>query len=182
MSVPSIGRWLDILEATAQVLIVPPYFENFGKRLIKSPKVYIADSGLACHLLGIETEAELKRSPFYGALFEGLVASEIVKTQVNNGRRKEVYYFRDQQGLEVDFLVPGKSGTTHLIEAKASKTVTPSMAKPMQRLANAWAQTKTRNKPHMTVVHLPTRAKHPPRALVPGVQAVGWLDFLREYP
>ena len=53
MSVPGIGRWLDILEATAQVLVIPPYFENLGKRIIKSPKVYIADSGLACHLLGI---------------------------------------------------------------------------------------------------------------------------------
>ena len=79
LSVPSIGRWLSILEATAQVLIIPPYFENLGKRLIKSPKIYIADSGLACHLLGIETESELKKSPFYGALFEGLIASEIVK-------------------------------------------------------------------------------------------------------
>ena len=70
MSVPGIGRWLDILETTAQVLIVPPYFEKLGKRLIKSPKVYLADSGLACHLLGIETEVELKKSPFLGALFE----------------------------------------------------------------------------------------------------------------
>lgn len=51
-SVPGIGRWLDILEATGQIFLVPPYFEDLGKRLIKSPKVYIADSGLACHLLG----------------------------------------------------------------------------------------------------------------------------------
>jgi hypothetical protein len=71
MSVPGIGRWLDILEATLQVLIVPPFFENLGKRLIKSPKIYVADSGLACHLLGIETDAELRKSPFVGLLFEG---------------------------------------------------------------------------------------------------------------
>jgi predicted AAA+ superfamily ATPase len=70
MSVPGIGRWIDILEATAQILIVPPWFENLGKRLIKSPKLYIADSGLACHLLGIETEAELEKSPFLGPIFE----------------------------------------------------------------------------------------------------------------
>ena len=105
MSVPGIGRWLDILEATAQIFLVPPYFENFGKRLIKSPEVYIADAGLACHLLGIETEAELEKSPFLGALFEGFIAGEIVKAQFNAGRRRELYYFRDQQGLEVDFLV-----------------------------------------------------------------------------
>jgi predicted AAA+ superfamily ATPase len=81
LSVPGIGRWLDILEATAQVLIVPPYFENVGKRLITSPKVYVADSGRACHLLGIETEVELEKSPFLVALFEGFIAGEIV-TQV----------------------------------------------------------------------------------------------------
>lgn len=108
MSVPGIARWLDILEATGQILVVPPWFENLGKRLIKSPKLYIADSGLACHLLGIETGAELEKSPFLGALFEGFIAAELVKTQLNAGRRRELYYFRDQQGLEVDFVVPGK--------------------------------------------------------------------------
>ena len=120
MSVPSVGRWLDIFEATAQILIVPPYFENLGKRLIKSPKIYIADSGLACHLLGIETEAELAKSPFLGALFEGFVGAEIVKAQANAGRRREIYDFRDQQGLEVDFVVPTRTGGVRLIEVKAT--------------------------------------------------------------
>ena len=85
VSVPTITQWLGVLETTAQILIVPPFYENFGKRLIKSPKVYVADSGLACHLLGIETAAELAKSPFLGALFEGFMASEIVKAQVNAG-------------------------------------------------------------------------------------------------
>ena len=67
MSVPGIGRWLDILEATGQILLVLPYFENVGKRLIKSPKLYIADSGLACHLLGIGTPAQLEMSPLFVA-------------------------------------------------------------------------------------------------------------------
>ena len=74
MSVPGIGEWLDILEATGQILLVLPYFENLGKRLIKSPKLYVADSGLACHLLGIETPAQLERSPFLGPIFEGFIA------------------------------------------------------------------------------------------------------------
>jgi predicted AAA+ superfamily ATPase len=87
-------------------MIVPPYFENLGKRLVKTPKVYWGDSGLACYLLGITSEAELQRSPFLGQLFEGFVAAEILKSQVNQGGRKELYYFRDQQGLEVDFLLP----------------------------------------------------------------------------
>ena len=67
VSIPTVGDWLHILEITGQIILVPPYFENFGKRLVKSPKVYLGDSGLACHLLGIATQAELERSPFLGA-------------------------------------------------------------------------------------------------------------------
>jgi uncharacterized protein len=179
MSVPSVARWLDILEATAQILIVPPYFENFGKRLIKSPKIYVADSGLACHLLGIETEAELGKSPFLGPLFEGFIAAEIVKAQVNAGRRRELYYFRDQQGLEVDFVVPARGGGARLVEAKASATVTPGMATPMQRVAAAWKmRSGARGAMKMLVVHRPARAAQSSRALAPGVQAIPWQEFV----
>jgi predicted AAA+ superfamily ATPase len=181
LSVPSIGRWLDILEATAQIVIVPPYFENLGKRLIKSPKIYLADSGLACHLLGIESEAELARSPFLGVLFEGFLAAEIVKSQVNAGRRRGLYYFRDQQGLEVNFVVPTGDGEVNLVEAKASATVTPGMAGPMQRLATAWKeQSSTRGAVKMFVVHRAARAASSSRAIAPGVQALPWQEFVRE--
>ena len=129
----TISEWLNALEVTGQVLLVPPFYENFGKRLIKSPKVYIADSGLACHLLGIETAAELDKSPFLGALFEGFLAAELAKAQANAGRRRELYYFRDQQGLEVDFVLPSRRGGVLLIEAKATRTPTPAMAAPLQR-------------------------------------------------
>jgi uncharacterized protein len=184
MSVPSVGRWLAILEATAQILIVPPYFENVGKRLIKSPKIYLADSGLACHLLGIETEAELAKSPFLGVLFEGFLAAEIVKAQVNAGRRRDLYYFRDQQGLEVDFVVPARGGGVRLVEAKASATVTPGMAAPMQRLAAAWKMRPgARAAVKMLVVHRAPRAAQSSRALGPGVQAIPWQEFVtRELP
>jgi predicted AAA+ superfamily ATPase len=179
MSVPGIGRWLDILEATGQILVVLPYFENLGKRLIKSPKVYVADSGIACHLLGIETDAELEKSPFLGALFEGFVAAEIAKAQANSGRRREIYYFRDQQGLEVDFIVPAKGGGMRLVEAKSSRTVTPDSARSIERLAAAWSQ-----RPHARriveklVVHRPPRVAAGSSALSPGVQAVSWREFV----
>ncbi len=94
-------------------------------------KVCGVGSGLACHLLGIETEEVLERSPFLGALFEGFLASEIVKAQVYSGYRRELYYYRDQPGLEVDFVVPGLNASVTLVEAKASRTVTPDMAAPM---------------------------------------------------
>src|SRR5207249_7271897 len=95
VSVPTISAWLSILETTGQILLIPPFYENFGKRLVKSPKLYFTDSGLACHLLGINSNDELQRSPFLGPLFEGFVASEIFKQQVNDGRRRSLYYFRD---------------------------------------------------------------------------------------
>ena len=109
--------------------------KNFGKRLIKSAKLYFTDSGLVCHLLGIDTVTTLRKSPFYGILFEGFVAAEIIKHQVNSGKRKDLYYFRDQQGLEVDFVIPQGAGALLLAEVKATKTPKPSMARPLQRLA-----------------------------------------------
>ncbi len=179
VSVPTITQWLGVLETTAQILIVPPFYENLGKRLIKSPKVYVADSGLACHLLGIETAAELARSPFLGTLFEGFVAAEIAKVQANAGRRRELYYFRDQQGLEVDFLVPGRSGSLALIECKASRTVTPQMAAPMRRLSEAMG--RRRSKPvAMFLVHEAPKAGGELRAVAPGVRALPWQALLDE--
>ncbi|MBX9947121.1 MAG: ATP-binding protein [Reyranella sp.] len=179
VSVPTIGHWLDILEATAQIMLVPPFFENFGKRLTKSPRLYVADSGLACHLLGIESSAELTRSPFLGAIFEGLVASEIAKAQANRGQRRELYHFRDEQGLEVDFVVPGRSGALDLIECKAGRTATPAMAGPMRRLAEAIRKTDSRRPAvSMTLVHQPPRSVSPSPALAPGVRALPWRTFV----
>jgi predicted AAA+ superfamily ATPase len=134
VSVPTITEWLSILEITGQIALVPPYFESFGKRLVKSPKLYILDSGLAAFFLGIESEQQLVRSAFLGPLFEGFVASEIVKRQLNAGRRRELYFFRDHQGLEVDFLVPIRGGRVLLLDAKASRTVKPDMADTLLRL------------------------------------------------
>ncbi|HEX9564214.1 MAG TPA: ATP-binding protein [Gemmatimonadaceae bacterium] len=133
LSVPALGAWLHVLEVTGHVLIVPPYFQNVGKRLLKSPKVYLADSGLVCHLLGITTANELERSPFLGVVAEGFVATEIAKAQMNRGVRREVYFFRDQQGFEVDFLAP-VAGTTWIVEVKASRTVMPRDARSVAQL------------------------------------------------
>ena len=83
VSVPTIGEWLRVLEITGQIILAPPYFENFGKRLIKSPKVYIGDPGMACYLLGITTQKELDRSPFVGPLWEGYVAAVAHKCKVD---------------------------------------------------------------------------------------------------
>ncbi len=176
VSVPTITEWLHILEVTAQILVVPPYFENFGKRLIKTPKIYVADSGMACHLLGIRTQADLDRSPFLGAIFEGFVGAEIVKSQVNRGRRPELYFFRDQQGLEVDFLFRSPSGQgLWMAECKATKTVQPAMARPLTQLSSESDVRKA-------VVHRkPVSGRTGvQRALVPGVEALDWQAFAAE--
>jgi predicted AAA+ superfamily ATPase len=180
ISVPTVSQWLGVLETTAQVLIVPPFYEHLGKRLIKSPKVYLADSGLACHLLGIDSAAELAKSPFAGSLFEGFIASEIVKGQVNAGRRRELYHFRDEQGLEVDFVVPGRAGSLSLVECKATRTVTPAMAAPMRRLAEAIRTQRRKADLNMYLVHEPSKASTVTDAVAPGVRAVPWRDFLDE--
>jgi len=181
VSVPTIAQWLGVLETTAQVLIVPPFYENLGKRLIKSPKVYLADSGLACHLLGIDSAAELAKSPFLGALFEGFIAAEMIKAQTNRGQRPELYYFRDEQGLEVDFLMPRESGAVALVECKATQTVTPAMAAPMRRLAEAFKKKRPRGiRVEMSLVHQSAKTPVAIQAVAPGVRAWAWQQFVRQ--
>jgi len=181
LSAPTITQWLGILETTGQLLVVPPFYENLGKRLIKSPKIYLGDSGLACHLLGIDTVAELDKSPFRGALFEGFIASEIAKAQLNAGARRELYFFRDEQGLEVDFLVPGRGGSVRLIECQASKTITPAMAGPMLRLAEALKNHRSAGQDaDLRLVHEEPRTGITTRAVAPGVRAQPWQEFLTE--
>jgi predicted AAA+ superfamily ATPase len=174
VSVPTIGEWVHVLEVTGQILLVPPYFENFGKRLIKSPKVYWEDSGLACYLLGISSRSELERSPFLGNLHEGFVASEILKSQTNRGQRKEIYYFRDQQGLEVDFLLPRSSGKLWLIECKATKTVRPSMARPLLSLQRSLPRPADR----LIVVHRKSQSSVSTAAIAPNVEALDTERFV----
>ena len=168
VSVPTISDWLNILEITGQIILVPPFFENVGKRIVKSPKLYFLDSGLACHLLGIESEKGLNQSTFLGPLFEGFVAAEILKQQIAAGRPRALYYFRDQQGLAVDFIVPAGDRQLLFLEAKASRTVVPAMAGPLERLAG----TKTGYTIAKVLVHRQSQGPLSTRALGGGVIAL----------
>lgn len=172
VSIPTISQWLGVLETTGVILLVPPYFENLGKRLVKSPKLYFVDSGLVCHLLGMD-RAGLGRSPLMGNVFEGFVASEIVKAQIHAGRARALYFFRDQQGLEVDFVIPGAGGEALLVEVKHGRTVTAADARPVQALAPRFA-----GGARGVVVHRgPTAGT---RAVAPGVTAMSVEDaFVR---
>jgi uncharacterized protein len=117
----TVKHWISILEASFIVSRLPPYFENFGKRVIKSPKIYFNDVGLACYLLGIQTETQLSRDPLRGNLFENAVYLELKKFQMNKGLDPQLFYYRDQQKNEVDFIF--KRGRTLIpIEVKSSRT------------------------------------------------------------
>lgn len=117
----TVKQWISILEASYIVFRLQPYFENFGKRIIKSPKIYFIDVGLACYLLGIEDENQLSRDPLRGHLFENLIISELIKYRFNQGLDHNLYFYRDQQKNEVDVIF--KKGHDLIpIEIKSSMT------------------------------------------------------------
>ena len=169
VTVPTITQWLSVLEITGQIILVSPFYENFGKRLVKTPKLYFADSGLACHLVGVQDERTLSTSPFRGPLFEGFVASEIIKHRLNQGRDRGLYYFRDKQGLEVDFVVDEGNRRLTLLEAKATRTPMPSDANALVRLADSIKGYTTTS----FLVHGRPAPENAPTSLCPGVKAVG---------
>lgn len=176
VSVPTITEWLSLLEITGQVLLIPPYFENFGKRLVKSSKVYWVDPGLACYLLGMESENQLLKSPFLGPLFEGFSAAEIIKHQINAGKQKQLYYFRDEQGLEIDFVVPLGPAQLGLVEVKAGRTLFPGMADSLLRLDRFIKKYQTRK---WIIGMLRDSSEPHTRVIAPGVQAVSLRNFIR---
>lgn len=117
----TIKHWVSVLEASYILIRLYPYYENFGKRIIKSPKIYFSDVGLASYLLGIETVSQMDRDPLRGHLVENLIFLELLKARVNKGLDPQLYFFRDTHGHEVDFIF--QRGHELLpIEAKASKT------------------------------------------------------------
>jgi predicted AAA+ superfamily ATPase len=118
----TIKNWLSVLEASYIVKLLRPYYQNFNKRLIKSPKLYFLDTGLASFLLGIENERQMETHPSRGALFESLVVSEVLKQRFNEGQTDNLYFFRDRIGNEVD-LVCDFGKTVDLVEVKSGQTV-----------------------------------------------------------
>ncbi|MGE3953728.1 MAG: ATP-binding protein [Parachlamydiales bacterium] len=100
----TIRQWLSILEASHIVIRLQPYYENLGKRVIKSPKLYFTDVGLASYLLKIESAEQMSRDPLRGSLIENLVLLELVKARANQGLDPNLYYFRDRRGREIDLI------------------------------------------------------------------------------
>jgi hypothetical protein len=132
ISQPTARAWLDLLRTSFIVHVLPPWFVNSGKRLIKSPKLYFVDTGLACWLLGLRTPEQVQRDPLWGALFENFVVMEALKDRFNQGENSPLYFYRDSEGNEVDLLMPiGRQ--LHAIEIKAGATVNPDYFKGLKR-------------------------------------------------
>ena len=130
----TITQWLSILEASFLVFSLAPWSVNIGKRLVKSPKIYFYDVGLACWLLGIKTVEQLQHHPLRGALFENLVVLEVLKSLRNQGLRDPLYFFRDSNGLEIDLLLDHADGL-QLVEIKASQTVSAALFKNLRTVS-----------------------------------------------
>ncbi len=116
----TVKSWISILEASGVILLLPPYYGNIGKRLIKAPKLYFSDNGLACALLNIHTQEGYKRSPYSGSLWENFVFMELIKSGFRAG--KDLFFYRDQNGVEIDFL-SDRNSQLLLIEAKESERI-----------------------------------------------------------
>lgn len=121
VSTNTIKAWLSVLEASYIVTLLHPYSANTTKRLVKSPKLYFCDTGLACYLLGIETPEQLARDKMRGHLFENLIVMEALKWQFNRGKQANLYFYRDSNKNEIDLLT-GEGGLMNGIEIKSAMT------------------------------------------------------------
>ncbi len=117
----TIKQWFSILEASYITIRLQPYHANINKRLVKTPKLYFVETGLAAYLLGIESVAQMQRDPLRGHLFENMVVMDLIKTRYNQGLDHNLFFYRDQQKHEVD-LIYKKASRLVPIEIKSSKT------------------------------------------------------------
>ena len=135
----TISHWLSVLQASYLVTLLPPYYENISKRVVKTPKLYFNDPGLACYLLDIESPKQLALDKMRGAIFENMVVMECLKHRFNQGKEGNVFFYRDSNGQEVDILVK-EQGQLTAIEVKSSMTYQPDFVKAIKLLPK-WTST-----------------------------------------
>lgn len=134
VSQPTANAWLSILETSFVAFRLSPYHNNFNKRIIKSPKLYFYDTGLACYLLGITDSKQIKTHYLKGSLFENLVINEMQKTVYNGNKTQQFYYWRDSHGNELD-LVWQEGAQLHRLEIKYGETYSHSFAAAFQKFS-----------------------------------------------
>ena len=139
VSSKTISHWLSVLQASYLITLLPPYYENIPKRLVKSPKLYFNDPGLACYLLDIESPQQLDRDKMRGAIFENMMVMEAIKHRYNMGLEGGVFFYRDSNQNEVDLLIK-QEGELTAIEVKSSMTYSSSFEKALTQI-EGWIKT-----------------------------------------
>ena len=139
VSSKTISHWLSVLQASYLITLLPPYYENIPKRLVKSPKLYFNDPGLACYLLDIESPQQLDRDKMRGAIFENMIVMEAIKHRYNMGLEGGVFFYRDSNQNEVDLLIK-QEGKLTAIEVKSSMTYSSSFEKALTQI-EGWIKT-----------------------------------------
>jgi predicted AAA+ superfamily ATPase len=132
--VKTVTAWLSVLESCGIIYLLQPYFNNYNKRLLKTPKLYFLDTGLACFLLGWNTPEQLTNGAMWGHVFESFVIDEVLKSYYNDGiTNPPLYFYRDKEKNEIDLVIE-EGDTLYPIEIKSSSDPTPSMAKQFRLL------------------------------------------------
>jgi uncharacterized protein len=127
----TIKSWISALEASYIIFLLPPFYKNINKRLVKSPKLYFYDVGLASYLLGLENKNQIGRDPLYGPLFENLCVVEVLKKRINQGLSPNIFFYRDSNMNEID-IVQKSANDYVLIEIKSSSTFHPNFLKSIE--------------------------------------------------
>jgi predicted AAA+ superfamily ATPase len=133
IDVKTVNSWLSVLESTYIIKLLQPFYQNFNKRIVKTPKLYFIDTGLACSLLSIRKKEELAHSHFRGALVENYLISECIKNGLNTQTGQAFYYWRDNKGLEIDLIIQN-ADLVELIEIKAAQTYTDDFTKNLRAI------------------------------------------------
>jgi uncharacterized protein len=133
VSVPTIKKWISVLDASYIIFLLQPFYKNLGKRIVKSPKIYFFDTGLVSYLTGIGNRSQFEKGPLYGPIFENYIIAETLKKQLHLRTMKELYYFRTSHGVEVNLIIDHKDSKEWL-EAKTSETFRLEMIKAIQDL------------------------------------------------
>ncbi len=135
VDVKTIKRWISILEASYIIFLLPPFYDNLGKRIVKAPKIYFYDTGMISYLVGIETRAHYEKGPMSGSIFENYIVSEIVKNETHKKTNSHLYYYRTSNGVEVDLILDRRCAR-RFIEIKHGETYHPRMIKPLESIVS----------------------------------------------
>ena len=152
VSSTTISSWLSILEASHLVYILKPWYTNRTSQVVKTPKVYFCDTGLAAYLLGIETPSQMQRDPLLGNLFENLVVTEALKEKLNSGAEPNLYFFRNSKGVEIDLLLKSEN-LLRMFEIKSGKSLNEEFTRNMQKFLEKYPALVDTTRTNGTVIY-----------------------------